>query len=37
MERRRWMRYLPKSKYYRCNNCRTGMLVLFDKVTCKWD
>ena len=37
VERRAWMRYLPKSKYYRCNNCRTGVLVLFDKMACKWN
>jgi len=35
LERKSWMRRLPKSKYYRCNKCRSGMLVLFDRVTWK--
>ena len=33
--RKDWMRWLPESKYYRCSKCRTGMLVLFDRVTWK--
>jgi hypothetical protein len=35
LERKPWMRYLSKSKYYRCNECRTGMLVLYDRLTWK--
>jgi hypothetical protein len=29
IERKSWMRHLPKSKYYKCGKCRTGVLVLF--------
>ena len=35
VERKAWMRYLPSTKYYRCMRCRAGMIVFFDKVTCK--
>jgi hypothetical protein len=35
IERKKWMRYLPKSKYYQCQKCRTHMLVLYDRVCLK--
>jgi hypothetical protein len=30
IERKSWIRHLPKSKYYKCRKCQTGVLVLCD-------
>jgi hypothetical protein len=30
IERKPWMRHLPKSKYYKCRKCQTGVLVIYD-------
>jgi hypothetical protein len=36
VERKVWMRYLPSTKYYKCMQCKTGLLVFYDKTTIKW-
>jgi hypothetical protein len=36
VERKVWMRYLPSTKYYKCMQCKTGLLVFYDKTTFKW-
>jgi hypothetical protein len=35
VERKKWMRYLPHSKFYKCQKCRTGLLMLYERVGLK--